>query len=280
MTAAAPAWRIALWKALLRVRPAELAGLLKPVLGVRRREAADRSGAVFWVDPVSIFGIELLEHGEYEAQLAPLVQRLLRPGDVFVDVGANEGYFAVLAARACPGARVLAIEPQSRLQEVLRRNLERNGLRNVQVERVALGEAGGETELYLHPSTNTGASGEQRRRRLGWRREAVPSVPLDELAARRGIAAIRLMKVDCEGAEARVVRGAAGLLARRAVEFLALEYHRGVLPGAEVAATDAWLRAQGYVAALCRRTLVYHLPGGAAELAELGEVQVVPPMGG
>jgi Methyltransferase FkbM domain len=108
----------------------------------------------------------------------------------------------------------------------------------------------------------------------------VPSVPLDELAARHGIAAIRLMKVDCEGAEARVVRGAATLLARRAVAFLALEYHRAVLPGAEVAATDAWLRAQGYAAVLCRQTLVYHLAGGEPALAALGEVEVVPPLGG
>lgn len=273
------AWRRALWKALLRVRPAELGALLKVLLRVQRREARDRSGAVFWVDPASVFGIELIGRGEYEGRLTPFVRQLVRAGEVFVDVGANEGYYSVLAARAQPGARVLAVEPQSRLQPVLRRNLDANGVRNVAVAHVALGEGAGETELFLHPSTNPGASGEHRARRLNTAHERVRVVPLDRLVAEHGITGVRLMKVDCEGAEARVVRGAADLLRRHAIEFLALEYHRAVLSDREVAATDAWLRGFGYIATLCRQTLFYHLPGGERELAAFGEVRAVPPMG-
>jgi len=68
-----------------------LAQLFKKVLGIRRQAVTSRFGQCFLVDPVSYFGWELADHGVYEPALSNVIQGLLRPGDVFVDIGANEG---------------------------------------------------------------------------------------------------------------------------------------------------------------------------------------------
>ena len=72
----------------------------------------------------------LIRWGVWEAQETQFLRTLLRPGDTFVDVGANIGYFSVLAA-ACIGSRgyLIAFEPEPRNLELLRLNLARHGVR-------------------------------------------------------------------------------------------------------------------------------------------------------
>jgi FkbM family methyltransferase len=71
----------------------------------------------------------LIRWGVWEAQETQFLRTLLRPGDTFVDVGANIGYFSVLAA-GCIGSRgyVIAFEPEPRNLELLRMNLARHGV--------------------------------------------------------------------------------------------------------------------------------------------------------
>src|SRR6266513_5935636 len=146
-----------LYRLLLLIRPAQLADLAKKLCQIDRVEVQALSGARFWIDPVSIFGLSMLKNREFEKPLTMAVTTLLRLGDSFVDVGANEGYFSVLAARTIgPHGRVLAIEPQSRLRDVLERNIAANSLANVDLLSVSVADKEGETLLYLRPSTNTG----------------------------------------------------------------------------------------------------------------------------
>jgi hypothetical protein len=78
-----------------RVRPLELAALLKRLLRIRRLET-EAQGTKLWVDPASNFGTRVLHEGVYEQELTQALQTLLKPGQTFVDVGANEGWFTVL----------------------------------------------------------------------------------------------------------------------------------------------------------------------------------------
>jgi FkbM family methyltransferase len=72
----------------------------------------------------------LIRWGVWEARETEFVRALLRPGDTFVDVGANIGYFSVLAAeRTGSSGYVIAFEPEPRNLELLRMNLARNGVR-------------------------------------------------------------------------------------------------------------------------------------------------------
>src|SRR5438105_1935670 len=136
--------RLNFYESVLSIRPAQLAALIKRVLFIHRVVVETSDGLKFWIDPVSILGLKLLRDRTFEPSLSKLIKRLLRVGDTFVDVGANEGYFSVLAANATiPGGRVVAVEPQQRLLPVIERNLELNQLSNVEIMSDALSDKKG-----------------------------------------------------------------------------------------------------------------------------------------
>ena len=129
------------YRTLLRVRPIALTSVLKRALGIRRFAWELPDGRKYWIDPVSNLGRFLLFEGAYEEPVARMFRRILRPGDTFLDIGANEGYFSILAGHLAGGnGRVHAFEPQSRLQRVVKRNFTLNGMANsARVHRCALG---------------------------------------------------------------------------------------------------------------------------------------------
>ena len=155
------------------------------------------------------FGAEVLRTGCYERALTQVIARLLRHGDTFLDIGANEGYFSVFGARCVGrGGRVLAVEPQSRLIPIVRTNFELNALENAAVYHLALGAQAGTLRLELAPEINSGASGFQKRWRFGGTQEDVAVTRLDDFADREFAVNVRLAKIDCEGAEPLILEGA------------------------------------------------------------------------
>jgi len=154
--------------------------------------------------------------GSFEPNEFAFLDRVLRPGMVFVDVGANDGYYTLFAARRVgPSGRVVAAEPSSRERAHLQRNLGRNGLDNVSVVPAAIGAAVGLADLHLahgvhagHNTLGSFAHDDVVRASL----ERVPIEPLDAVIARLGLARVDFVKIDVEGAEARVIAGASTVL--------------------------------------------------------------------
>jgi len=147
--------------------------------------------------------------GLYEPAETRLVASLLRPGDVFVDVGAHIGWFTTVGARqvGASGA-VIACEPYPPNTRALRKNLALNNAQNVRVVEQALGSHDGVLSLAM--ATDSGSV-----TALGWAEEArfaVPMATLDHIAA--DLPEIALLKVDVEGWEIRVLRGATETLSR------------------------------------------------------------------
>jgi FkbM family methyltransferase len=193
---------------LLRLRPAAAVSVAKTAFGIRRREVKVQAGT-FLVDPVSNLGAALIRTGEYESEMSERIVAQLRPGMTFVDVGANEGYFTVLASSVVgAGGRVVAIEPQSRAVEVLGANLALNRCLNVQVVKAAAGDVTGSLVLHLMPSPNTGATSAVRPVRYPVRTEKVAQTRIDDLLASLNILSVDAMKIDVEGYELRVINGA------------------------------------------------------------------------
>ena len=233
---------------LMRIRPAPLAAFLKFFLRVRRIELATPEGR-FWVDPASYQGQELLRHGIYEPQLLATVKALLAPGGTFVDLGANEGYFSVVAAaRVGPNGRVVAIEPQRRLEPVLRRNFALNNCTQVTLAPVAVSDHAGTAELHLTPSMNNSASGLQAPTRYPLFRQPVVLATLAQVFAKAGIERCDLLKIDIEGWEYEAVLGSRELFTARRVRALALEVHPHLLSrrGFEASAITDFLAGCGY----------------------------------
>jgi FkbM family methyltransferase len=267
-----PATR-ALYSLLLRVRPAQLGALLKTLLRIRRCYVTTQLGQHFWLDPVSVFGQAVLTKGAYEPILTRIVQGLLSAGDVFVDVGANEGYFSVLAASCVGGAgAVHAIEPQRRLNPVLRHNAEINSAETIAIHNVVLADRVGTAQLFLRPSLNTGSSSIFRHWRFGSKHELVPALTLDEFFRRNSLERVRLIKVDCEGAEHLVVAGGSEVFGRQAIDILALEYHPAICGSQNCERTHERLRAFGLVASRLDGHLLYHRPGLEEPLSRIGNL--------
>ncbi|MBS0579339.1 MAG: FkbM family methyltransferase [Proteobacteria bacterium] len=146
------------------------------------------------------------------------------PGEVALDVGANLGWYSVLLQRlSAPDARIFCFEPDPRTFELLRENLAANDASRVSALNIALGEAQGSAQLRRYKDSNNG------------RHSLIPgddiagsvTVPLDTLAhfwenQGLGDAPIAFMKVDVEGFEYFVLKGAGALLQRCA--RILLEY--------------------------------------------------------
>lgn len=247
---------------------------MKVLLRVKRQYMRSNTGLTYWADPASVLGLQLLTEDVHEPQMTRLLMATLRPGDVFVDVGGNEGYFSILAASLVGDGKVHCIEPQQRLLPVLRENLRVNAVQNVIIHPVALSEREGEVALYLRPSTNTGASSLKRHWRIGTAKEKVHTTTLDLLFTENSIESARLLKVDCEGAENLVVAGARRALKRQVIDFIAMEYHPSICGTDACAGIHQELTDSGYQLARVNGQCIYHLPHLGAELQPLGDLQV------
>jgi FkbM family methyltransferase len=218
---------------------------------------------------------------------APKIQRLVdvlvsAPGVVF-DVGANCGWYSALVSRRFPDAKIHAFEPAPDLQHVLRMNV--GG--NVTVVAQAVGDHAGTAALHINPdSQQTNSTLVDAVRPFAKRgritKVDVPLTTLDDYCAANRIDKVDVLKVDVQGAEGSVFRGARTLLPRVqtvVVEstWLDLESISGILPFAQKVGFEHLqvvnLVLSGADVALSR-TPLRELDGGLPRIAIAGLEQV------
>ncbi len=144
--------------------------------------------------------------GAFEPATVETLRQFLRSGGVALDVGANIGYIT-LVLRDCvgPEGKVVSFEPLTQNYVRLRDNIALNRYENVTAVHAGLGDRAGRMSVSLHPAC-----------RLDGRSlppENVAIVTLDDYLAEYPIERLDLMKVDTDGAEEHVLRGAAKTLA-------------------------------------------------------------------
>lgn len=150
--------------------------------------------------------------GTWEPTLSAFFEAQLRPGDVFVDIGANVGYFTLLAARAVTAAgHVIAFEPLPATVSKLRRNIDANALGNVTIVPKVASDEAGHVEIFSGPSTNLGRSSTAPVHD-GSSAGRVESVVTADAIPEDLWPRVRAIKVDVEGDELRVLRGLHPLL--------------------------------------------------------------------
>lgn len=196
-------------------------------------------------------GTALVANAVYDLAVSEALARLIRPGAAALDAGANVGYMAALMARLVgPGGVVVAFEPHPGLFEVLARNVgpARPGrvLRNE-----ALGSEPGTADLIVPESANDGVAylagvGTPFVSPSG--RSDTVSVPVTTVDAAIGSGRVAVMKVDVEGSELAVLRGACAALAERRITHVVFEDHEGPgSPSCELLAGHGYtLFALGY----------------------------------
>jgi FkbM family methyltransferase len=160
--------------------------------------------------------------GDYEPDVTRILLSELRAGDVFLDVGANAGYFSLLASSRCgPAGAVHAFEPASGLATQLRADAEQlpASFAAIAVHEVAL-LASPRTVALVEPPYARGELGERYVEDTVDPSKAVRAVGLDDL-----IPGLRfdVAKIDVEGAELEVIRGARDAIRRSSPRLLVVE---------------------------------------------------------
>jgi FkbM family methyltransferase len=140
-----------------------------------------------------------------------LLLALLRPGMNVVDVGANLGYYTLLAARAVgKSGRVWSFEPEPRNFLLLMKSIRASDFRNIEPVQMALSEEPGTEKLYLAPESEPNAHTLTRDRGMG--SLEIPSTSLDEFWQARGASRLDLLKIHVFGDEPIVLRGSRRVL--------------------------------------------------------------------
>jgi FkbM family methyltransferase len=194
-------------------------------------------GRRFGIDAGDVMYEQIYRLGEYEPQLTRVVRGLLRPGDFAVDVGANHGWFTVLMARTVgPGGVVWAIEPGAAMVAALRENLALNDVHGVTIHELALGDAEGEVDLLVFADLPHGHASTARLGDHAYVAQRVRRRTLDALLeeADRPPAVV---KVDVEGSERDILRGAReALAAKRSMWLLEVNHETAAAFGHRPAA--------------------------------------------
>lgn len=201
--------------------------------------------------------------GCWEPNETWIVRKLLQPNDVFVDVGANDGYFSLLASRLVgPSGQVLALEPLPATASELRSNVVLNGLTNITVIESAASDNSDDLLLTMPAGAGTGMTtlrpvyGTSRRVRCD---------RLDHLLDH--FRAPRLVKIDVEGAELKVLKGLEGLLLKDDAPDVLCEVTPTYLEQVGDTARElySWMAELGYRAYLVKGHDLQALPRGACQ---------------
>lgn len=161
----------------------------------------------------SALGLHTLLYGLFEKRELSFVCGCAKKGDTVIDIGANIGLYTVTLAHAIgPDGRVFAIEPVKKNCESLKKNIENNHLSNTTIFPIAIGEQNGETKIHL-PSDLAFASVVTSTKEAAENDTVtVPLKTLDSIWEETGEKKIKLIKIDVEGAELSVLKGATKLL--------------------------------------------------------------------
>jgi FkbM family methyltransferase len=180
---------------------------------------ADAGAVSFRLVPKGAVAFDLWSELRFERPELEFILKMLQPGMTFFDIGANVGVFSVAAGKAMPESQgsIYAFEPCPTTFAILEKNLQENELAGVHAQCVAVSERSGEASLYVNAAMKDGLNSLEDPSHGD--AEVVATVPvrvttLDEFIVEHDIPRVEVMKVDVEGAELLVFRGARGLLAR------------------------------------------------------------------
>jgi FkbM family methyltransferase len=192
----------------------------------------------------------------YEPEVSGLFLRVVEQGDTVVDVGANVGYFSVLAAAlAGSTGRVLSFEPDEENRRKLEENLLLNRFYAVEIVAAPAADAIAPVTFHINKDSNGGHA--------LWdpglfpgnvkslaepQSVAMTSTTLDAALGERGIDRVKLIKIDTEGCEQNILEGGRGLIEGAKVPFIVAELHEFGLEqmGHSQSSLRRFMKAMGY----------------------------------
>jgi FkbM family methyltransferase len=204
------------------------------------------------LDPFDMVSLKILETGAWEPDSVRVVAEHLSPSATFVDVGAHIGYYSLKAASLVgPHGHILSVEPNPQTLPKLRGNIAASDASAVSVWPVACAASESTLQFYAAPESNTGESSLSRENASQEGTAAVsysvPARPLDAIVKEAKLDRVDVIKIDVEGAEFEVLKGASQTLALyHPVLIIELVDHQLKAMGTSVAEVTQFLISHGY----------------------------------
>jgi FkbM family methyltransferase len=196
-------------------------------------------------DPRFLLVVNELRHQTDTA----ILSRLIEEGDTFVDVGANQGAFSIIAADLVgKNGRVIAIEPQARLAKAIELSLAKSIVSQCDVHQVAVGDHNGEISLIV-PLSYSGSGGLYKdfSGTAGYTETTVPIRRMDDLIDWKNFPGKVFIKLDIEGAEYAFFRGAPAMIhALRPTIMMEINPKAMIASNSTLAEMGELLRSLGY----------------------------------
>lgn len=226
------------------------------------------SNGCWWLVRNDACGAAILD-GRFEETERRFVESYLQPGMTFLDIGAHHGLYTLLASRRVRAAgRVIAFEPSPRERKFLARHVRLNRCRNVTIQPFALGNHTGTGKLFLIEGRETGCNSLRPPEVKDPIREMiVPIRRLDQVLEKLSIEQVDLIKLDAEGGELDILRGAGRVLERSPRPVILAEVQ------------DIRTRPWGYEANeilryLSQRGYSWFVHGNGGQMEEVGQESV------
>ncbi|MBS1557207.1 MAG: FkbM family methyltransferase [Bacteroidetes bacterium] len=209
-------------------------------------EVRAKNGCVFRLPNVKEnVGFDMLINGEYEPESIALLLSRVKPGQSFLDIGANIGSIAIPIAKARSESKIICVEASSRMAAYLRQNIAINGLTNVDVIEKAMFNESGKTVNFFNPEEKYGKG--SLNSVFTNQSEPVLTITLDELKSRID-GEVGMIKIDIEGYEYFAFDGGQRLLSQPHAPDIYFEFNdwceeaAGLVPGS----SQKILRSLGY----------------------------------
>lgn len=199
-------------------------------------------------------GSQIYWRGEYSGAQLRILESLLKPGSVFVDLGANQGEFSIYAASLVGNeGKVFSFEPDPRMQERLAGNISLNRFPQVVVEPLAISDRPGRLEFYTpieayeDGTHNAGLPTLYARKGVDSAFTSVEATTLDRWKADRQVQRVDVIKLDIEGAELPALRGGEQLICEHKPALM-IEVNAATCQAAGYSMQELieWLHVHGY----------------------------------
>jgi FkbM family methyltransferase len=191
-------------------------------------------GSTLQVDASDIVGKHIYYFGIWEPNLTHWIQRRLSPGDLFIDVGANIGYYSLLASKLVGNSgKVVSVEALPQIFSRLESNLRQNDSSNVRAVNVAAWDKTEKVKIFTRqegPSGSTTLISDWANQWHLQQQIEIDAKPLSVILTQEEIKTARLIKIDVEGAEWHVISEMKSWLAKTGKDLeIAIEISRSMM---------------------------------------------------
>lgn len=239
----------------------------------------NRYGFYMQLDPRQHVERTILFFGEWEPDITRQMIDRIKPGDIVIDIGANVGYYTLLAAKMVgPKGKVYAVEASPKTLKKLRTNIKCNDFKNIEILPYGAWNCNTEKTFYCN-ILNLGVSSIAQLQPVQngyYEAETIEMRRIEELIPKDEYSAVSLIKMDVEGSEFYALEGLSSILSQKNISVF-LEYNPMLLEKLDIAGIDLFQLLKKYEFTLYSLNNDYSVNGYISRIFNSPQILTEPP---